>query len=215
MPQTSQVFSQRTWPGAGDLDDCWVLSAIQAANVTAPWLVLPTVTTFRAAAGDPDDGIADGGSLAEIVKGSEGVWPVLRGKLAVLDGVPYSAIIDIARKGHPVSVALQLGKLPPALRYTSSNVPHQSTLFWYPGPNGFLYFANPMAPAYSPWDRTTWAALQPAIEGIYGAGKCKAVAYPTEWAALALHPGESQLLAATWNAALDTAGKAVAAVPRR
>jgi hypothetical protein len=76
--QTSIVFSQRTWTGVGDLDDCWVLSSIQSAHAVAPWLHLPTTPQFRKAAGDPDDGKRDGGSIAEIIRAVTTLWPDFR-----------------------------------------------------------------------------------------------------------------------------------------
>ena len=43
------VISQRLYPGAGDIDDCWVVATCWAARA-AGVAHLPTVPEFRAAA---------------------------------------------------------------------------------------------------------------------------------------------------------------------
>ena len=189
--QTSMVFSQRTWPGVGDLDDCWVLSSLQCVNCSAPWLYLPNSDVFRHAAGDPDDGKKDGGSIAEIVKGVTTLYPEFKGKLTAIRGETFATLRHLLAQGRPVSVALSSGKLPAAIRYGKGDVPHQATLV---EKGDQLLFANPMAPMGSKWDRIDWGDVRPAILD-YGAGKVFGVAFPDDNAMVTHAPGFAAALA--------------------
>lgn len=207
--QTSIVFSQRTWTGVGDLDDCWVLSALQCVNACAPWLHLPGTTAFRLAAGDPDDGKTDGGSVAEIIRAVSKLYPELR-PLTALRGVTIANLRSHITEGRPVSVALMLDKLPPALRHGSKSVvAHQSTLAVSSG--GELVFANPLAPMGSRWDSgLDWSDVVPAIRA-YGNGTAFGVAFPTSAAMAPYAPGVAELVArahATPDPALLEAARA-------
>lgn len=197
--QTSGVFSERTWPGVDphpgdgvpDIDDCWVLSAYQCVNVVAPWLYLPPVPVFRKAAGDPDDGKHDGGSIAEITQGVRVLYPEFIGKLDALRNVSWTRLRDELQAGRPVSVALSLGVLPKRLRYTTSAVPHQSTLVVKP--NGKWLFANPMAPMMSRWDEIDPGDVRPAILD-YGHGGVFGVAFPTDDSMAPHYPPVSRII---------------------
>lgn len=201
--QLSMVLSQRSWPGVGDLDECWCLSTMQCVLACAPWSHLPGTDAFRQAAGDPDDGRRDGGSLAEIAKAVRQLWPAIGQRLAVWRGVTWDQLQAGVKGGHPVSVALTLGKLPPRLRYTTSDVPHQSTLAWRESTDS-LVFANPMAPATSKWDSVTWAELRPSILD-YGNGRVFGVRFPSADAMLDECPGFADAVAAGVQAELGTA----------
>jgi hypothetical protein len=186
--QTGIVFSQRYWPGVKDVgDDCWALTVIQATNVVAPWLRLASVTEVRAAAGDPDDGKSDGGSLTDVVRGAIGTYPILRGKLEVLKGAPFTEMQHLLRAGRPMSVALMADRLPARLSH-GVKVPHQVTLAYKS--DGTLLMANPWAAPAERWAKCSWDAIDDAIlaygkardtrRGVWGA------AWPTEatmWAA--------------------------------
>jgi hypothetical protein len=159
--QLSMVFNQRAWPGAGDVDDCWVLSAIQCANAVAPWLRLPSVPVFRKAAGDPDDGIRDGGTLDEIVRGAETLWPAhFRGHLTRRRGVPWEAFQRDVILERPVSVAVVSSKLPTRLQFGFGGY-HQISVAR--NARGQWLVANPLAPVYSRWVRVNPAELKPAV----------------------------------------------------
>ena len=190
--QTSMVFSQRTWPGVGDLDDCWVLSSLQSVNCSAPWLYLPNSDVFRKAAGDPDDGKADGGRISEIVLGVTTLYPEFKGKLTRLVGEPFATLRHLAASGRPVSVALTSGKLPPDIRHGKGDVPHQCTVVEKAG--GRVLFANPMAPMGSKWDEVDWTDIRPAILD-YGNGKVFGVAFPDDDAMVRQAPGFAAALA--------------------
>lgn len=188
--QTSQVFNQRAWPLAGDTDDCWVVSSIQAVNVNLPWLMLPTVKAFRAAAGDPDDGHTDGGNVGEIMAGIKGTWPVLAGHVEALRGAGWSYLERALRDGRPASLAIKSSALPTRFQYGFKGY-HQVTVVIKP--NGRMWFANPLAPVYSGWDElTSLTQLRPSVlqygrdkageDGVWG------VLLPTEAEGFTLHP---------------------------
>jgi hypothetical protein len=72
------ALNQIHFPGVGDVDDCWVVATIwaaQAAGVIGDGDSLPTIKQFRTAAGDPDDGQNDAGSLDEVMRGARQLWP--------------------------------------------------------------------------------------------------------------------------------------------
>lgn len=187
------VFSQRDWTRAGDLDDCWVLSSLQAVNCAAPWLYLPAVPGFRKAAGDPDDGHRDGGSINEIVKGVTTLYPEFTGKLKAMRGVTMQALGSSLRAGHPVSVALMQAKLPKELQCGSSNdVAHQCTL--RSTSNGHLQFANPMVPhTGTRWADIELAQVRPAILA-YGNGTVFGVEFPTAATMAPTYPPVSSII---------------------
>ena len=186
------VFSERTWPGAGDLDECWVMSALQCVNASAPWLYLPNSDVFRHAAGDPDDGHRDGGSIAEIVKGVTTLYPEFKGNLTVLRGESFATLKRQAASGRPVSVALSAAKLPDKIRHGTGNVAHQCTVVLKP--DGRVLFANPMAPMGSKWDNVDWNDLRPAILD-YGNGKVFGIAFPDDNDMVRRAPGFAAALA--------------------
>jgi hypothetical protein len=132
------VFSQRSWPGAGDVDDCWVVATIWAAVAADPAAVRPSVTTFRAAAGDPDDGVTDGGSLDEVIRGARKVWPAL--PVRPFASADFDAFLAAVRSGSPASLAVWAGKLPAGLRFGFLRA-HQVGIGWDAG----LWLMNPLA----------------------------------------------------------------------
>lgn len=190
--QTSMVFNQVAWPRAGDTDDCWCVSAIQCAHAVAPWLHLPGVPAFRTAAGDPDDGDTDGGKLAEIVRGTEGTWPVFAGKLRRLRGVPWSDLAAAISAGRPASVCVHSGSLPADLRYGFTGA-HQVTLAPAgAGSGAAIRVANPLAPVYSRWVAVPPETIRAAVleYGRLRTGKpgAWAVVFPAELEMLPHHP---------------------------
>lgn len=188
--QTSQVFSQRAWPAAGDVDDCWVVSTIQALNVTSPWAQLVGTSAFRAAAGKPDHpGQSDGGSLADIMRAIGVLWPAIAPAVMPLKGVPWVAFARAVDAGRPCTVAVKSMYLPAPLQYGFGGY-HQVTV----AKRGARYlFANPLAPDRSAWDQLgALADIQEAVLR-YGADTANArvvyaAAMPDELAALKLHP---------------------------
>lgn len=178
-----QTFSQRTWPEAGDVDDCWVLSAIQAANAVAPWLPLLTVTEFRALAGDPDDGHDDGGNVDDLMRGIRAAWPALAPLCTPLRGSwTWDRVLEEIKAGRPASVCVVSARLPD--RYGFAGL-HQVTYFHEPGVG--LRVANPLAPDRSTPTRIATRAAQTAAEA-YGGGRVHCVLFPTVEDAYPTHP---------------------------
>jgi hypothetical protein len=188
--QVSEVFSQRHWPLHGDLDDCWVVSSLQVVHAVMPWLRLPSVRRFRAEAGDPDDGVRDGGNVAEIMRGMLGTWPVLQGHLEPFRGASWSSLEAGLAEGRPVTVAVDSSRLPAGIRY-EFNGAHQVTV-WQRA-DGHVLVANPLAEPHSQWDELNNATpLRPAIMG-YGRLRTTwsgawGVMLPTEADCFKLHP---------------------------
>lgn len=179
--QTSMVFNQVRWPGAGDVDDCWAVSSIQCVNVTAPWLRLVSVPAFRKAAGNPDKPGPTGGSLADTVKGVTTIFPVYAGRLHVLRGASWTRFVEVAKEHRPLSVAIVAGKLPARLQHGFTGYHRVSVVV---KGKGTWLLADPLAPVYSRWATVTPAELRSAIMG-YGNAKSGtngawAVAFPTD-----------------------------------
>lgn len=200
--QLSMVLSQRTWPGVGDFDECWIMSILQCTLAVAPWEYLPGTDAMRAAAGDPDDGDHDGGNIREIRRAVRELWPRLDPMLTSLDGISIDRLKAEVRAGRPVSIALMPGKLPPRLRHGVGNVPHQCTVA--ERASGTIAFANPFATTGDRWDDVQWSDIVPAIEA-YGRGKAVGVAWPSEHDALTASPTYRSRVAADVKAGIEAA----------
>jgi hypothetical protein len=168
--QLSMVFNQIAWPGVGkgDYDDCWVLSSIQCVHAVAPWLRLPSSRAFRKAAGDPDDGYRDGGTLGEIVKGVETMWPrYFNGHLTQRRGASWQTFVEDVELERPVSVATISAKLPTRLQFGFGGY-HQISVA--KNAKGDWLVANPLAPVYSRWVKVQPAEMKAAVMS-YGRDK--------------------------------------------
>jgi hypothetical protein len=189
MLQLSMVFNQAKWPGAGDIDDCWVVSAVQAVNVTSPWLRLVGVSVFRKHAQRPDNpDTSDGGRLVHIVRGIEGCYPSLSGHVRKMAGVPWSTMLAAAAEGRPLSLAIDSSRLPVDLAFGFRGLHQVTAVEIRPG---VVWYANPLARPYSRWLQVTWEDLRAAVMG-YGKLRTSepcayAVALPTASEALALY----------------------------
>ena len=166
------VLSQRTYPGAGDIDDCWCVACINAAVRSRPTIWRPTITYFRAKAGDPDDGFLDGGSIQECVDGSQGSWPWLT--IEKYASPTFDPLLTQIKAGRPASVALRSSALPSALRFNFLGA-HQCAV-WYDGTS--LLFANPLAPDLSRALVITAAQLKSAMAALVNPASYRAVLYP-------------------------------------
>src|SRR5262245_45456565 len=155
--QTSIAFSQRTWPGHDpnpgdsrpDLDDCWAVSGIQMANVTAPWLRMPSVAAFRNEAGVPDTGKGiEGGRVRNVYRGARGCYPSIRDLFTLGDGTPWSAFLRELERHRPLSVSVLSGALPARLQYGFEGR-HQVTVA---EKGGRIRIANPLQRAETRWE---------------------------------------------------------------
>jgi len=179
--QISQVFSQRFWPGVGDIDDCWVVATIQAVSACAPWLRQPGTRAFRAAAENPDKPGFSGGNLNQIIRASQTIWPTL--PVTEARGWGWQRFKDALRKGRPAEVSINSAKLPVKLRFGYTGL-HGVALVYR---GGILYLANPLARPHSRWIPVTWAEMHDAVMN-YGGGSVFAALYPTAADAFKTHP---------------------------
>lgn len=165
-----------TWPGVlnqvirdpGDVDDCWVMATIWAARASDRDLVIPSIKTFRGAAGDPDDGYRDGGNLSEIILGCSRLWPELA--VTAYDG-RWAPFAELIRQGRPASLAVISGRLPYRLRFGFTGA-HQIGVAW---DGSSFVVANPLAPEGSAPQRIPEADLRTAAEAM---GAVRAAIFP-------------------------------------
>jgi hypothetical protein len=151
------VLSQRIYKGAGDVDDCWVVAtawAYKASCRGASGLALPSITRFRQAAGDPDDGYRDGGTLSEIMRGCERMWPTV--PVIRYASTNWTTFVGYLRQGRPASLAVLSSRLPSHMRFGFYGA-HQVGVQYH---DGSYYVANPLAPNGSTPQRITASALR-------------------------------------------------------
>lgn len=166
------VISQRDYPGAGDIDDCWVVATVWAAVASRPAIHRPTVPEFRKAAGIPDvQGKPNGGDIDAVAKGARGVWDI---SVTVYKASGWAAFLGDLKKGMPASIALDSGDLPPAHQYGFKGK-HQCGGIW---DGTTLRLANPLAKAGSRPKPITGAQLLKACRGLVSSGKIHAVLFP-------------------------------------
>lgn len=108
-------LSQVGYPGAGDIDDCWIVATLTCVHNLVPLLKLPTVPEFRAAAGKPDvQGRSDGGTRTDIVRGLRNLYP----KIPMTSSyVRWHVFKGLMKPGRVASIAVASAYLPSALRY--------------------------------------------------------------------------------------------------
>ena len=167
------AYNQAQYPGAGDVDDCWVVATIQCARSCASWIEKPTIPEFRAAAGDPDDGVSDGGTLTEVMRGVSRMWP----KLPVTEARAWSwtRFAALMKDGpRAASLAIVSSALPSTYRYGFDGL-HQVSVFFE---EGFWYIVNPLQPEGSSPRRIEEYAVRNAATA-YGNGYVFAAVFPT------------------------------------
>lgn len=204
-PQVSiGAFHQASWPGAGDVDDCWAVADLQAVHAVAPWLLLPGVPAYRTAAGNPDMPGPTGGTIADSQRAIRRLYPAIAALSAFWgegDGKTFDGLVLSLRQGRVASLALLSGALPPALRHGFAGV-HRVAVFWSGGPR----ILNPLAAAHSRPEAITASALQAACRA-YDSTDIRAVLLPSPAQAFATHP----LLPAAITAATQTLRDKIAA----
>jgi hypothetical protein len=135
-----RALSQKTYPGVGDIDDCWVVATVWAARrATHQSQNLPNCKVFRAAAGDPDNGYKDGGTLDEIVQAVNRLYPHLA-DVKFAEQYGWSNFMMKLNRGYTASLAVRSSYLPARLRYGFYGT-HQIAVFKR---SGRLYIMNPL-----------------------------------------------------------------------
>lgn len=202
--QISIILSQKFWPGVGDIDDCWVLSGIMMVFAVFPWLHLPGTKAFRAAAGDPDDTLSDGGSQEEIIRGIRKTWPNVASLFRQHDHASWNELVGDLGQGRHLSIAFDSSLLPPDLQFGFKGY-HRANVAMQPG--GRIFFGNPLADAYDRWIEID--NVNVIRDAVMAYGKAKTgkdrgawyIASPTVEQAFGTHP----LLAGEVKAGIDTA----------
>lgn len=108
------AISQIGYPGAGDVDDCWVVATIWAAKAAGA-VRMPTVPEFRAAAGNPDRPGPTGGDLTQIMRATPTIWPELTTE--EFKAQDWPGFLAKLRAGWIASLAVLSSFLPADLRY--------------------------------------------------------------------------------------------------
>ena len=121
------VLNQGVYPGAGDLDDCWVVATIWAAIAADPSAVRPTVPEFRAAAHRPDKPGPTGGFLDDVMRGSEGIWP--DSHVERYESIAWGPFVARLRAGWSASLAVLSSALPTRLQFGFRGS-HQVGIVW-------------------------------------------------------------------------------------
>ena len=142
MPDLYPTISQVFFWGVGDIDECAILATYWAARAAGFKGDLPSIKTFRMAAGVPDRPGPTGLTTSQIWRG---VTKTGLGAMSVSQLGPTTSWSDFATMmtgGRFASIALDASKLPINLRYGFRG-PHQVGLTWS---EGQWYIADPLAP---------------------------------------------------------------------
>lgn len=180
---SSGVFSQRYWPEVGDVDDCWAMADIMGIHAVAPWVALPAMTAYRAAADNPDRIGATGGSIAQSAKAIRALWPELGVNIKVSEGTwSWDTFKQKMTPDRVASVSVLSSYLPPSYQY---NFGGQHRVALFKGDAGWR-IANPLAPPHSRWRDISEADIKKAIDAYPGQVWC--VVMPTVAQAFETHP---------------------------
>lgn len=167
-------LDQRTYPGAGDVDDCWVVASIQAYRAVVPGGGTPgkpTILTFRTAANVPDKPGPTGSDRDHILRAVTRLgWNVI----ATASSPQFDTFMASLRQGKTASVAVDSGMLPPALQY-SFRGKHQISVDIDAA--GQLWVVNPLQPKGTAPQKISAAALQVAVLGFAADHRVQAVLF--------------------------------------
>jgi len=159
------AISQIGYPGAGDIDDCWVVATVWAA-IASGQTFTPTVPQFRAWAQNPDRPGATGGTLDHIMRGARGAWPgaTIR-RYASSD---WNGFISLLKAGWTASLAVRSSALPSNLRYGFNGL-HQIGVAYQ---NGSYVIMNPLQSTGSSLHAIDGYDLRTAARGFTGGTIC-------------------------------------------
>ena len=164
---TVGVFNQKRWPKTGDADECWMLADLMAIHSVAPWLRLPNAEDYRNAAGNPDiQGQPDGGTIDDSAKAIRKLWarnsagdPGFGSLIEDWHGRPWDEFLAKVKLGHPASLSVLSGSLPPAMQFGFGGTHRVAVFFDGDG----LRLANPLARAHSRSRRISDDSLRKAM----------------------------------------------------
>lgn len=167
------ALSQRTYPGVRDIDDCWVVASIWAVRYQTHQISnLPSCTTFRAAAGNPDDPYrSDGGNAVQINQAVDRLWPTVPNIL--YRSTDWAGFVRHLKSGASATVATLSSKLPSNLRFGFYG-PHQIAVVYR---GGAFYAMNPLQANGAGLIRISETALRTAVKAVAN-GWVLAVIFP-------------------------------------
>lgn len=183
---SSGVFSQKMWPGVGDVDDCWCLADLMAVHAVAPWASLPDITKYRAAAGNPDKPGPTGGNIAHSTKAIRALYPKLAIFTSTANAGPltWAAFASKMKTGNRRAASLSVlsSALPPSLTFGFYGT-HRVTVTY----TGKWRIANPLAQPHARWSVISEADLKRAVQA-YPGDYVGCVLLPTVEKAFMTHP---------------------------
>lgn len=156
-----KVINQVSYPGAGDVDDCWVVATVIAVLDNAEWEVKPSITWARGAANDPDDGDTDGGTIDETYRMAKRIWRDIPKKK--LRNANADTVLGLVKKGWNLSAAVLSSELPAEHRFGFNGL-HQVAMEWDEG----FRLANPLAKDGSDARSITMRQIKRACTGFTG-----------------------------------------------
>lgn len=185
-PQFSQgVFSQKWWrpkQPTNDIDDCVVLADIACLHACAPWEKLPSITTYREAAGNPDAPTPDGLTVEQSEAAIRTLWPQIGTKIVASKGtMTWASFLSAVKSGKTASVAVFS-----AAMATKNGAPvrHRISVFWT---GTTLRIVNPIRDPHTVGTDISEAALKKAMDDYPDPGLFF-VLFPTVAIAFTTHP---------------------------
>jgi hypothetical protein len=163
-----RILSQKLWPAAGDVDDCWVLASLMAVIAVSPWSWPVNVTQFRAAAGDPDKPGPTPGGVNDAYRAVRKLYPNLAVTLAT--GWTAAKILAAIKTNRPAYISVKAGALPSNCQFGFTGN-HAVMLMWRAATGtapATLYLYNPLAPAYAGPITISEAAITKAMNAHTG-----------------------------------------------
>lgn len=164
------VFSQISWPGVGDVDDCWIIATYWALVATGVMTreQLPSIYEFREAAGRPDKPGPSGGNNGNLITALNKLAP--EADVRRFSG-SLASFTKQLKLGYVASLSLDSGRLPKYLQFGFTGN-HQVSVYYQ---GGKFYIMNPLAKSGSGLLPITASALQFAAGGLFGDGQFHAV----------------------------------------
>lgn len=158
------IFNQTWWPGNGGkpYDDCWALADLMAVHGVAPWLNLPTIIKYRAAAGNPDaPGVSDGGTIDQSAKAILTLYPKIAAHMHVAKGDSWDDFkARMTYNNNTASLSLLSGALPSGQAYGFKGTHRVAVALLDSG----WKIANPLGPPHGPWRDISEAELKKAVD---------------------------------------------------
>lgn len=167
---TLGTFSQRSWLGVGDLDECWIIATYWALVATGIMRRedLPSIRDFRKAAGRPDKPGPSGGNNDVLMRALRVYAPNadIKNYVGSFEGFKK----DLAR-GYVASLSLLSSQLPAYLQFGFKGA-HQVSVYFQ---GGRFYVMNPLAKEGAPLIQISEKDLRRAAGALFGDNKFHAL----------------------------------------